>query len=276
MALLLQACSAAKVVYNQSPDLAYWYLDGYVDFTREQRPLVKDALEDLHRWHRQSQLPISIDTVQKLRALIPTDIDEQQACAVYATVRSHVLGIATRAKPAVATLVGQMDADQLAHLERRFAKKDADFRSDFIDAAPQKARAKRIDKAVERAEGLYGRLGAEQMAVLTQRLDASVFDARQTYAERLRRQKDILTTLRPLVAHQAPAETVQAAVHALWERAVSPPDPVHRAYMQKLEHDSCITFAALHNSTTAAQRRKAFETLGRYEQDFRTLHSQRN
>ena len=105
-------------------------------------------------------------------------------------------------------------------------------------------------------------------------LDQHCLNARQTYAERLRRQQDILHTLRPLVAQQAPAAAVQAAVHALWQRTVVSPDPGHRAYMEKLEQEACITFAALHNSTTPAQRREAVDTLGRYEQDFRALGSQ--
>lgn len=275
MALLLQACSAMKVAYNQAPDLAYWYLDAYVDFTHAQRPQVKDALEKLHAWHRQTQLPGYIDSLQKLRTQMPGDLDAHQACTVYADVRSKLLAIPTQAESAVAALVSQLDTDQLLHMERRFAKKDAEFRSDFIDTTPQKARAERSKKAIERAEKLYGRLDAAQLAVIQQRLDASSFDARQTYAERLRRQQDTLHTLRPLVAHQAPPATVQAAVHALWQRSVVSPDPAHRVYMEKLEQEACTTFAALHNSTTAAQRRKAVETLSRYEQDFRLLGNPR-
>ena len=82
-------------------------------------------------------------------------------------------------------------------------------------------------------------------------------------------------TLRPLVAHQAPIAAVQAAIRALWQRTVVSPDPAHRAYMEKLEQEACTTFAVLHNSTTAAQRRKAADTLGRYEQDFRVLANPR-
>jgi hypothetical protein len=60
-------------------------------------------------------------------------------------------------------------------------------------------------------------------------------------------------------------------VLALWERMVAPPDAAHRAYMEKLEQEACVTFAALHNSTTPAQRHKAVETLSRHAQDLRTL-----
>lgn len=270
-ALLLQACSALKLAYNQAPELIYWYLDAYVDFSHAQRPQVKDALEKLHTWHRQTQLPAAIDTLHTLRTQMPGEISTQQACTVYADVRSQLLAIPAQAEPAVVALVGQFSSAQLAHMERRFAKKDAEFRSEFIDPAPHKTRALRHEKAIERAEKLYGPLDAAQVAVLQQRVDVSSFDARQTYAERLRRQQDMLHTLRPLIGNQASPAAVQAAVHALWQRTVASPDPVYRAYMEKLEQDACVSFAALHNSTTPAQRRKAVEILGRYAQDLRAL-----
>jgi len=271
VALLLQACSALKAAYHQAPELAYWYLDAYVDFTHDQRHQVKHALEQLHAWHRQTQLPGYVHTLHRLRSKIHEDMDAEQACAVYADVRGKLLAVATQAEPAVAALVSQLHPEQLQHMERRFAKKDAEFRADFIDLPPHQARAERSKKAIERAERLYGRLDTAQLAVLHQRIDASSFDARRTYTERLRRQQDTLHTLRPLVAQQAQATAVQAALHALRERTLVSPDPAYRAYMEKMEQEACATFAALHNSTTPAQRRKAADTLSRYAQDFRAL-----
>ena len=36
LALGLAACSAVRLGYANLPDLAYWWLDGYVDFSDEQ------------------------------------------------------------------------------------------------------------------------------------------------------------------------------------------------------------------------------------------------
>ncbi len=271
IAALLQGCSAMKMAYNQAPELAYWYLDAYVDFSPAQRPQVQDALGQLHAWHRQTQLPGYIDTLQKLRPQLPNDMEPGQACTVYAEVRQQLLSVPAQFEPTVAALVGQLSTEQLAHIERRFAKKDAEFQDDFIDIPAQKAHDQRRKKAIERAEMLYGQLDAAQLAVVQQRVDASGFDARQSYAERLRREQDLLNTLRPLVAHQASATAAQAAISAWWQRTLASPDPAYRAYQEKMEQESCTTFAAVHNSTTPEQRRKAAEALSRYERNFRAL-----
>ncbi len=95
-----------------------------------------------------------------------------------------------------------------------------------------------------------------------------------SYADKLRRQQDVLQTLRPLIAGQAAPEKTQAAVRGLLERTINPTDPALRQNQNALNDDNCGTFAALHNSTTADQRSHAARTLKRYEQDFRLLSAE--
>jgi len=273
LACLLPACSALKIFYNQAPDFAYWYLDGYVDFTGAQSLQVKDDLGKLQAWHRQTQLPAYIDTLRRLRQRMPADMDAGQVCAVFADVRSKLVAVSHRAEPVVAALVGTLQASQLTQLERQLAKGNADYRETFLDGPPRKGRDKRYKQAVSRAEMLYGPLEEKQLTVIGQRMDQSRFDAALFYAEKLRRQQDALQTLRALVAERASAEKTRLALRGLMERWLNSPIAAHRDHLEGLTQEGCQTFAALHNSTTPAQRSKALETLDAYEQDLRALSS---
>lgn len=273
LACLLPACSALKIFYNQAPDVAYWYLDGYIDFTGAQSLQVKDDLGKLQVWHRQTQLPAYIDTLRKLRQRMPADMDAAQVCAVFADVRSKLVAVSHRAEPVAVALVGTLQTSQLTQLERQWAKGNADYREAFLEGSPKKGRDKRYKQAVSRAERLYGTLEEKQLAVIGQRMDQSRFDAALFYAEKLRRQQDVLQTLRALVAERASVEKTRLAVRGLLERWLHSPIPAHRDHLEGLTQESCQTFAALHNSTTPAQRNKALETLDAYEQDLRTLSS---
>ncbi|MES2361159.1 MAG: DUF6279 family lipoprotein [Pseudomonadota bacterium] len=275
LASLLQACSAVKIVYNQAPDLAYWYLDGYVDFSEKQSLQVKEDLARLLAWHRQTQLPGYIDTLQKLQRQMPADMDAAQACEMFFDVRRKLLAVSTQAEPAVLALAGTLEAGQLAQMEHRFAKGNTDYREDFVEGTPKARRHKRYKQAVNRAEMLYGRLGDKQLGLIGQAIDQSRFDAALSYAERVRRQQDALQTLRTLAANRSTAadtpEKTRDAMRALFERSLNSPDAVYRDYLEKLTQDNCKNFADLHNSTTPAQRLRAVETLNSYEQDLRTL-----
>lgn len=276
LAGLLQGCSLMKMAYNQAPELAYWQLDRHFDFTDAQSLQVKADLEKLQAWHRQTQLPVYIETLQKLRQQMPSDMDAAAACALYTDVRGKLIAVSNRAEPAVVAFVGTLNADQLVKLETRFAKGNAEYREDFLDGSPKARRDKRYKQAVSRAEMLYGNLDHKQLAVIGHRIDNSHFSAPMSYGEKLRRQQDALQTMRPLVGGQATPEKTQAAMRGLFERSLNSPDPAYRNYMDKLTQDACTSFAELHNSTTPAQRSKAVETLLRYEQDFRTLHLQKS
>ncbi|MEO8389109.1 MAG: DUF6279 family lipoprotein [Polaromonas sp.] len=272
---LLPACTVMmKLAYNQASELVYWHLDGHFDFTDIQGVQVRAELGKLHAWHRQTQLPGYIDTLQKLQQQMPQDMDTAKACAVYADLRRKLQVVAEQAGPMTARLAGTLHASQMKKLQQRFDKGNADYREDFLESA-KTSRKKRYKEAVNRAEMLYGRLDEKQLDIIGRRIDMSHFDASVSYRERLRRQQDALQTLRPLTGGQSTPDKTHTAVKGLFERTLSSPDTAYRDYLESLSQDICQGFAELHNSTTPAQRGKAVEVLHRYERDFRTLNGQK-
>jgi hypothetical protein len=268
---VLQACSAVKIAYGQATELAYWQLDGYFDFNAAQRPKVRDELARIHQWHRQTQLPAYIETLEKWQPLLTQDMDEAQACSIFDEIRSRLLAISNHATPAAGALVATLETEQLEALKRKFSKLNVEYRKDFLDGKPAALIEKRLKKAVSRAEMLYGSLEKEQREVLKERITRSVFDARVSLAEHQRRQRDALQSLSPLIAGQSTPNQARLAIQGYFDRVADSPDPAYRRYQDSLTRDGCKTFAALHNSTNAEQRAHAVKTLQRYAQDFAIL-----
>jgi hypothetical protein len=273
---LLQACSAIKIAYNQASELAYWQLDGYFDFTDEQTPQVREELARIHQWHRQTQLPVYVQTLEQWQAWMPGDLNEDRVCQMTELVRERLLAISERSQTAAVVVVPTLAPAQLDHLKRKFSKLNSEYRNDFIDGRPQALFEKRFRKAVSRAEMLYGTLEEKQLAVLRARMTQSVFNPGVSLAEHQRRQRDALHTLAQVMAGPSSPEQIGKAVRAYSDRAVNSPDAAYRAYQERLTRDSCKTFAELHNSTNAVQRAKAAQTLAGYAQDFRILSGQRS
>jgi hypothetical protein len=268
----LSACSAVKIGYSQAPSLAYWYLDGYADFTDAQSLQVKADLTRLQAWHRQTQLPAYAELLQKLQPLAMENITPAQACSVWLDVRRKLLSVSSQAEPAVAALALSLHPEQLQHMRRKFSRGNADYRKDYIDATPDAVRNRRYEQAVSRADMLYGSLDDQQLKRIGQLVDQSGFNGALVYGERLRRQQDALQTLRALKPTNLAA--ARTDVRALLDRMLDSPDTAYRQYVEKITQENCRAVAELHNSTTAAQRRKALAVLKGYEQDFRALASQ--
>ena len=273
---LLQACAAVKVAYNQAPDLAYWYLDGYVDFSGEQSLQVKNDLSKLQAWHRQTQLPTYIDTLQKLQQKIPADVNALQACSILSDMRRKFFVLSDQTQPVVVAMLDTLTSSQLEAMARKFDKGNAEFRNDYLQTAKPANQSKRYKQAVSRAEMLYGRLDDKQLALVALQVEKSRFNATLVYAERQRRQQDVLRTLRSLLKNQGTTEQKRLAVRGLFERMLTSPDSNYADYADALTQEACKNFADLHNSTTDSQRRKAVTTLISYEQDIKTLAAQGN
>lgn len=273
-ALLLPSCAITTLAYNQAPSLIYWYLDSYVDFNSAQSLQVKEHLAALQDWHRQSQLPAYVETLQKLKTQMPEDMTASQVCDVLSDVKGKVVAIADRLAPAVAPPATSLTPEQLTHMERMFEKSNATYRDDFIEDPPNSSRTKRYKDAISRAEKLYGSLSAKQLEVVRRSIDESRFDPRLEYAENLRRQRDIIKTLRS--THALALEEARVPVHGVLKRSIDSPDPGYREYVEKLTQDSCRNIADLHNSTSPRQRQKAIDVLADYERYFTILSYEKN
>ena len=275
LGLVLQGCSAVKIAYNQAPTLAYLYLDDYIDFNDVQSAQVKAELVKFQAWHRQTQLPGYIELLQKVQQKIPQDMTEKQACEIFADVRQKALSMTDFAEPATIKLVANLKPEQLAVMERKFAKSNVKWREDYLEGNAKDIAEKRQKSAIKRSDMLYGSLNDKQRALIAQQIEKSQFKAVVSYGERQRRQKDIVQTLTRLTTTPHDIDATGKDMRSLLARSVASPDAAYRSYLEQVTQEGCVSFAELHNTTTPEQRKKAMEVLAGYEKDFRTLASQK-
>ena len=275
MGLVLQGCNAVKIAYNQAPTLAYFYLDGYIDFTDAQSTQVKNELTQMQVWHRQTQLPAYIDLLQKVQQKLPQDITANQACEVFADVRQKILTMTDYVEPSTLSLAASVTTKQLDTMQRKFAKGNTTWREDYLDATTKDIFDKRQKSAVKRSEMLYGSINDKQRSLIAQQIEKSQFKAVQSYAERERRQKDIFQTLGKVMTSSQDTAGVQREIRSLLQRSVTSPDAAYRSYLEAITQESCASFAELHNIATGEQRKKAVDVMAGYEKDLKTLASQR-
>ncbi len=272
--VFLGGCSAVKIGYNNAPTLAYWWLDGYVDFNDAQAVQVRDSLAALQAWHRRNELPAYAELLRQAQRLASGPVTPQQVCDVSDQIRARVQRLGEQAAEGMSRMVPTLQPAQLRHMALQFDKHNQTWREEWLDGTPAELAARRLKKAVERAESFYGRLEEPQLRILRQSLAQSSFDARLAWRERLRRQQDMLQVFREH-GNDDRAAHVKAEILALQQRNLSSPDLAYRAQFERMVLDSCRTLAALHNSASAAQRRELLQTLQDYETDVRTLISEK-
>ena len=271
LALGIAGCSAVKLSYNNAVELSYWRLDSYLDFNATQSIRVRAGLAALQAWHRSSELPVYVGTLEKLQRMAASSVTPEQVCDLFAELKPRFQAIIDQTDPTIVALAPTLKTEQLDHLARKFDKRNQKWREEWLAGSPAKRSARRVKQLVERTEMFYGRLEEPQLAVLRASVPASGFDAAFNDRETLRRQQDALQMLRALQSGTLTDLRARAEVRALLGRVMNSPDTAYQSYLEKMTRENCKTFASLHNSSTPAQRLKAIETLRDYETDARAL-----
>lgn len=273
-AALLAGCGSMplRLAYNNGPRLLYWWLDAYVDISDAQSPPVRAAIAGYFRWHRATHLPQYAQLVAQVRGRLEEEATPQALCTLWQDVRAHGDAALGHAVPAIADFLRTLTPEQVRHVERRFERVNREFREEHLDPEPAKRQREAVKRARDRAEMLYGPLEAPQRELLARAAAASPFDPHRWNDERLHRQQDILRTLRGVLDEpDAPAAAVQSRVAGLAKRLQVSPREDYRDYHERLTAHHCRTAAALHNSTTPAQRQHARQRLHLWEEDLREL-----
>lgn len=274
MALLLPwmlGCSSVRLTYGQGPMLAYWWLDGYVDFSTEQATKVRSALDDWFGWHRATQLSDYAGLLAAAQRQAVDNVTPAQVCRYSRGAETRLVRAFEQAVPAMAQTVRTLSAAQLDHLEQRYAKADGEWQRDHLQGTPGERQAAAVKRWIDRAESFYGTLEAAQRQLVTQGLQQSPYDARQWFEERRQRQAETLRILRQLRADQADLASTEAALRAIGVQMVHSPRADYRALRERNEAAQCALVAQLHNSTNAMQRQSAIARIKGWEDDLRAL-----
>ncbi|QCB46965.1 DUF6279 family lipoprotein [Hydrogenophaga sp. PAMC20947] len=269
--LLLGACSTVRLAYSQAPTLGYWWIDSFVDLSDGQSVGLRQDIDDFFEWHAREELPAYAERLQQWQTLAMSDSNPDLACSQFTVLQQAYLRAIDRSVEPLARLAGQLTPAQWSHLQRHQGKSNRAFEGDWLNIS-QKARQERLlDKALDRYESLYGDLTPAQIDTLRARVQRSSFDPKRVQAERLRRQTDLLGSLKAAKADPPQASKNLRAWH---DRVMQSPTPGFPAYSQQLIREGCEQFAALHNTTSAKQRLHAVGVLKGYEADLRSIFGQ--
>lgn len=271
MLLGLSACSAVRLGYNNGPSLALWQLDRWLDLSSEQKTALRPALEQWFEWHRASELPVYAARLADWRERAGRDVDAAEVCAASDEVRRWAWRALDAALPAAAARLPEMGEGQWRYLAGQQADRLAELRDDFLQPRPEDRRAAALDRAVERAQDLYGPLSPAQRELLARALDRSPFDPARWLEDRAQRQRALREGLQQAQALDAARRAAQLRTLASAYFEPEGGGNSTTSWRAAWRAHTCETSARLHNSTTPAQREHLRQRLLGWEEDLRAL-----
>lgn len=274
-ALLLAACGmgvklayhSVGTMYENAPPMLTWMLDDYVDMTGSQKDWVKERFARTLAWHRTSELPEYRRLLEGVAQKAEEPFGAEDVAAVYRELRRYYNRTVEQLLPHAADFLLQLDADQVAQLERKFADDNRKVARERPRGNPEEALRRRAERAFVHLEEFTGRLSAAQKRLVMEHMSRYPDVTEMRLAERRGRQAAMLA----LVRARPGREQYIAELRRLIIDAEATRRPEYRAALESRQEHLVAMVAALSETLTREQREHLQRRLRGYARELRTL-----
>jgi hypothetical protein len=233
-ALLLAGCTAT-FTYNRLDWLIPWYVDGYVDLSREQRRILEDQLEPLLKWHREEELVRYAAVLERIERELGSPVT---ASAVQAWI-DEITAALERTETSMLSLAldfsETLSDEQMAEFAANLWQRQRDYEEEFLGRSEEEYRRDSYDSLADFLRRFTGPLQSAQK----ERLQAAAGSLLRFDSAWLEERALWLKTLEPLLQREAGwQQRVQAAYAARKDQRT----PRYREY---LAHNLGVISAAL-------------------------------
>ena len=272
MMMAIAGCSSIRFTYNHGDTLLYWWMNNYLDLDSDQSGFVKKDIDNLFQWHRKTQLKDYTQLLANGQRQLAGNMTQSDLLADYHDIKSRTELLAYKALPELADLARTVRPEQIAQMEKKFAKNNDDFRKKFMHGDVEEQQKARFKKSMEQFDLWFGRFSSEQETVLRKASDARVLDNNIWFDERVRRQKRIVAVLRKVQQEKLSKDATIAALHnlikELFGRFVA---PERKAFFDTYTDQTIQFILTAVKIATPAQKAHAQKRMQGWIEDFNTL-----
>jgi hypothetical protein len=184
----LQGCTS-KLAYNNADWLAQWYIDDYLDLSRDQNRNLDIELDLILEWHRNTQL---LHYRQQLVAL-SNDLDnlpisEQVWLKHLNQITDHWQRARRELSTRAARLAPQLDQYQVNYLFTKLAENNKERLDDFNEKTIEEYREDRFEKLLETIENYLGTVKKQQKSYVGIFIDNSKITEKEWFDSKVKLQ----------------------------------------------------------------------------------------
>ena len=175
---LLAAGCTMSFTYNHLDWLIPWYVDDYVDLSRQQRQLLQGQLGPVLQWHREEELERYLELLDQIEA----DLAGEVTAAQVRSWADEIIAAVERVEENMVSVALQFGAtlsdEQLAEFMDSVWEEHREYEEEFLGRTAAEYVEENAENLEELLERFTGRLNDEQEAILLQAAESlQRFDA---------------------------------------------------------------------------------------------------
>ena len=185
LAVLVSGCSF-RFIYNHLDWWTNWYLDDYITLNDQQQKIFDEEFEQLHLWHRETQLPLYLQQLNDIKLLINSEISPGQVSNNLAQLLQHWQSFLVAAEPKLQALAFSLSKSQKQQLLTALAENNQDNIDDYENLNDIDWYEERSDEQIEQLKSWFGKLTKIQKARVKKMSDKyqKSFMTRMAYRQR--------------------------------------------------------------------------------------------
>ena len=222
----------------------------YVDLSGPQREFVRERLARAFAWHRADELPEYNRFLESALRQVEDNLTVEEARADYRELRERYYRLLERVLPDVADFILQLDSEQAAQMERKFAEDNRRMVSEATRGSPAARFERRVKRVFDHLEEFIGPLDAAQRELVTRHMSTMEDAYEERLADRRYRQSELVALVR---AKPARTESIAALRRLLVQPETWRP-PTYLKKLQAREEKLFGMLAALCATLSAEQR----------------------
>ncbi|MBL6964883.1 MAG: hypothetical protein ISR55_13760 [Bacteroidetes bacterium] len=191
----IPACTSIKMTYNWADDLIYWRIDGYFDVSSSQKEFLERKLDNLHKWHRQVEIPKYIAFLEEIKTRLQNGIDMDDMVWYGRELKQFNKNLATFIAQDTAEFLASLSLEQIEYLKNKLDE-DNEERMEKIKQIEEEAKAEATEKAIKSATDWWGDLSEDQKKVIEDSIVVDKKGQMVSYNHRIKSQQKFINLLK--------------------------------------------------------------------------------
>ncbi len=266
-ALVLAACSATRVAYDNADTMLRFMAASYLDLDAAQSDDLSPRIARFHQWHRSNELPVYAALLRSASQRAAEGITAEDVAWGLAKVRLRYRRFAAKAAEDAAPVLATLASAQLAALERKFAENNGKYTKEFLSSDDKERRRRQLKRMLARFRDFAGDLTPDQEARIGRFALAHERHVALRFEDRQRWQRDFVAALK---AERKPEELGRHLAE-MFERPELRRSEEFIREDARWDEDLGRLIVDLDRSLTAEQRAHVVRRLSDYAEDFAVL-----
>ncbi len=266
LCMIISGCDATGFIYNHGDSLINFQARRYFDLSSEQKPGVKSDINAWLSWHRRTQLLCYANLIDEFESRARQTLSRADLTWLESEISTSYATSLSRAMIPAAQTLSTLNAEQVAHLEKRLAKyQEKLIRKYGLDY--QGLQSRRAKKTIRGLKKWFGRLSRAQLTWVKQHSDALPNGYRPWLEYRALRDRTLIRLLRSYTD----ANTIIQIIKPMWTDTEASMTYDSQALMEELRSQSMDMAVGFYATATPRQKNHFWNQLRNYRDDFRHL-----